>query len=120
MLVWNSADQTDLFRFQAALANQFQHAVTGVRARPADVFNDGHNASHRKMIEELHEDDGIFAVLEKHIGLATAGPIGQPINIGCVPAGAVNQERIHSLLSHQIFNRLVSSRHLFIGERWII
>jgi hypothetical protein len=72
------------------------------------------------MIEELHEHDRLFTVLKEHVGLAAARPVGQPIDVGGISAGAVNQKSVYSFLVHERLNRPVTPCHLLIGKRRIV
>src|SRR5215510_14067567 len=72
------------------------------------------------MIKELHEHDRLFAVLKEHVGLTAARPVGEPIDVGGIAAGAVNQERVDSFLVHECLNRPVSSCYFLIAKRRIV
>src|SRR5262249_49882060 len=72
------------------------------------------------MIKELHEHDRRFAVLKEHVGLTAARPVGEPIDVGGISPGAVNQKCVDSFLVHQRLNGPVPPCHLLIGKRRIV
>ena len=72
------------------------------------------------MVEELHEHNRLLTVLKENVGLAAAWPVGQPIDVGGISAGAVDQKGVYSFLVHKRLNGLVTSCHLLIGKRRIV
>src|SRR5262245_300408 len=72
------------------------------------------------MIKKLHEHYRLFTVLKEDVGLTAARPVGEPIDVGGISPGAVDQKRVDPFLVHQRLNGLVPSCHLLIGKRRIV
>src|SRR5262245_46377061 len=72
------------------------------------------------MIKELHEYDRLFAVMKEHVGLTAARPVGEPIDVGGISPGPVDQNCVDPFLVHQRLNCAVPPCHLLIGKRWIV
>jgi hypothetical protein len=64
------------------------------------------------VIIKLHEHHGVAPRLEQHIGLAAAGPVGQPIDLRCIASGAVNEQGIEARLVDQRRDALVARGEL--------
>ena len=109
-------DKADTHPIKATLAHHLGDGIGGVGARPTDFTHRRHDPRHRHMIEKLKDNDGIAVGLEQNKGLARAGPVGQPVDIGGKTASAVNQKSVKILALHQRLNLGVARRYFSIGK----
>ena len=119
-LIGDRADQADLLRLQAALAHEIDHAIRRVGPGPAHVSDRRHDARHRIVIEKLHQNHRLFAVLHEQVGFAAARPVAEPIDVRSIAPAAIKKRRIDAFLFHQAVNRFVTPFELGVGECWII
>ena len=112
--IGNATDNSGLAPFETPLNQKFGHRARGIGARPAHIFDHREHPRHGHVVVELGDDGGRAALLEQDIGLAAAGPVGQPIDLGGKTPGAKHQKGIDALGFHEGLDLGVARGHLGI------
>ena len=81
LLEGNCAREADPAVGEALLLDERDDRGGGVGPGPADVADDGEDAGHGDVIEELSQDGRLAISRHEHVGFAPAGPIGEPENV---------------------------------------
>src|SRR5579871_1132876 len=116
MAIGNGAGDPQALAREIALAQEPDGGLGRAGSGPPHIFDDGQNTSHGYVVVELGEHDWLAPGLEEQIGLATPGPIGEPVDLGHEPAGPIEEKSVEASILHELGNLCVSRVHLRSGE----